>query len=203
MFTRSSGILLHISSLPGKQGIGSLGKEAFRFADFLSDAKQSLWQILPLCPMDSKNCPYVGLSAFAGNPLFVDLEIIAEEGLLNSSDIENLSFSDDKVDYALVNVAKMRLLKKSYASFINQKLFSETVFVTFCKNNAPWLDDFSLFMALLAQNNNLPWYKWKKELKFRNKEAIKTATIELESEIGFYKYLQFVFFKQWSVLKNM
>ena len=202
MFSRSSGILLHISSLPGKQGIGSFGKEAFRFADFLSDAKQSLWQILPLCPMDSKNCPYVGLSAFAGNPLFIDLEILAEEGLLNKSELESLSFPVDFVDYTHVNTIKMQLLKKSYSNFITQRLFIGSEFVKFCRNNAQWLDDFSFFMALLTRNKNQPWYKWDKEIKFRNKSALEKAAKENESEVGFNKYLQFIFFKQWAVLKK-
>jgi 4-alpha-glucanotransferase len=202
MFSRSSGILLHISSLPGKQGIGSLGKEAFRFADFLSNAKQSLWQVLPLCPLDSKNCPYVGLSAFAGNHLFIDLEILAEEGLLSKQVVENLSFTASLVDYPLVQNVKMNLFKQSYLNFIIHKLYSDSAYIIFCNKSASWLDDYSLFMALLSKNNNLPWYKWEKELKFRNKETLKVAAKELESEIGFYKYLQYVFFKQWDALKK-
>ncbi len=202
MFSRSSGILLHISSLPGKYGIGSLGKEAYRFADFLNNAGQSLWQILPLCPMGSANCPYIGLSAFAGNHLFIDIDILVEEDLLNRHDTENISFPDNFVDYNLVNTVKTQLLKKSYANFITGKNSSGKDYGSFCCNNAFWLDDYSLFMALQAQNNNLPWYKWEKELKLRNKEVLNETAKNLEYEVGFHKYLQFTFFKQWAALKR-
>jgi len=201
MFSRSSGILLHISSLPGKYGIGSLGKEAYRFVDFLSNARQKLWQVLPLCPMSSENCPYIGLSAFAGNHTFIDMDILIEEGLLKKSDTEDISFHADSVNYSLVNTVKLQLLKKSYANFISNKNLTGTEYKSFCSRNVFWLDDYSLFMALRAHNNG-PWHKWEKELKLRNKIAVKKAAKDLEYEIGFHKYLQFVFFKQWTTLKK-
>lgn len=202
MFSRSSGILLHISSLPGKYGIGSFGKEAFRFTDFLSESKQTLWQVLPLCPMDARNCPYVGLSAFAGNHMFIDIDILVEEGLLKKADEEEIAFPENFVDYTQVNSVKIKLLEKSYNNFITNKIISDLEYELFCERSASWLDDYSLFMALLAKNNNQPWYTWDKELKFRNKNRLRKAAKELEAEVGFHKFLQFIFFKQWAVLKK-
>jgi len=202
MFSRSSGILLHISSLPGKYGIGSIGKEAFKFADFLSDAKQSLWQILPLCPIGSENCPYIGLSAFAGNFLFIDIDYLVSDGLLMKSDTKGFHFSDSFVDYSQVRIHKTRLLKKAYSNFINKKNSFQSEYEKFCASNVSWLDDYSLFMALTDQNNNLPWYKWQKELKFRDKSTLKKVVKNFGHEIGFNKFLQFIFFRQWFALKK-
>lgn len=202
MFSRSSGILLHISSLPGKYGIGSLGKEAYKFADFLSNAKQSLWQILPLCPTGSGNCPYLGLSAFAGNHMFIDIDTLVTEGLLKKSDAEDFPLLKKIVDYAQVITNKTQLLRKAYANFRFHKLFPGAEYKAFCSNNTSWLDDYSLFMALLFQNNNQPWYKWEKPLKFRDKSALNKATKTLDYEIGFNKFLQFTFFRQWLSLKK-
>jgi 4-alpha-glucanotransferase len=202
MFSRSSGILLHISSLPGKHGIGSLGKEAYKFADFLCTAKQSLWQILPLCPTGSGNCPYLGISAFAGNHLFIDIDLLVSEGLLKKPDSEANSLSNKTIDYTEVNDYKTQLFKKAYLNFSLSNISSGEEYQTFCGNNALWLDDYSLFMALLDQNNGLPWYKWEKALKFREKNALKKAVIRLVKEIEYHKFLQFLFFRQWFSLKK-
>ena len=202
MFSRSSGILLHISSLPGKFGIGSLGKEAYNFADFLSSSKQSLWQILPLCPTGGGNCPYLGLSAFAGNPIFIDIEFLVAEGLLNKAYTDEISLSDKFVDYSEINATKTKILKKAYNVFITAKHASVAEYREFCSNNASWLNDYALFMALMFQNNNLPWYKWENDLKFRDKDALKKVSKALDFEIGFHKFLQFTFFRQWLPLKK-
>jgi 4-alpha-glucanotransferase len=202
MFSRSSGILLHISSLPGKYGIGSLGKEAFEFADFLHNAGQSLWQILPLGPTGSENCPYHGLSAFAGNHILIDIDILVNEGLLKKPDTEDLSFSDNIVDHSQVRIHKTRLLQKAYSNFITGNSSKAFEYVEFCNHHASWLEDYVLFMALLAQNNGQPWYKWEKDLKFRKGAALKKAAKKLEYGIGFHKFLQFIFFKQWFSLKK-
>ncbi len=201
MFSRSSGILLHISSLPGKYGIGSLGKKAFEFADFLNNAGQSLWQILPLCPTGSANCPYMGLSAFAGNHIFIDIDILISEGLLKKPDTKGFCFSNNMIDYSQVRINKIFLFKKAYSNFITNKFFTDE-YNEFCCNNASWLNDYALFMALLAQNKGQPWYKWEKDLKFRNKITLKKVAKKFEYQIGFNKFLQFIFFKQWLSLKK-
>ena len=193
MFSRSSGILLHISSLPGKYGIGSLGKKAFEFADFLNNAGQSLWQILPLCPTGSANCPYMGLSAFAGNHIFIDIDILISEGLLKKPDTKGFCFSNNMIDYSQVRINKIFLFKKAYSNFITNKFFTDE-YNEFCCNNASWLNDYALFMALLAQNKGQPWYKWEKDLKFRNKITLKKVAKKFEYQIGFNKFLQFIFF---------
>ena len=201
MFSRSSGILLHISSLPGKYGIGSLGKEAFKFADFLSNAGQSLWQILPLCPTGSGNCPYQGLSAFAGNHIFIDVDFLVSDGLLKQRDLEGFYFSD-KMEYSQIIIHKTHLFKKAYSNFIFNKFSERDEYNEFCFSNASWLNDYALFMALLEQYNGQPWYKWEKALKFREKTALIKATKKLEQVIGFHKFLQFIFFRQWFSLKK-
>ena len=149
-FPRASGVLLHPTSLPDRFGIGELGNEAYRFADFLTGTGQSLWQILPLGPTGYGNSPYKCLSVFAGNPLLISLERLVEDGFLEPAELDDVpSFPEGRVDYGSVIRFKMPLLKKSYETFHTKAVSTQQEqFDVFCQQNAPWLETYSLFMAL-------------------------------------------------------
>jgi 4-alpha-glucanotransferase len=186
---RSSGILLHIVSLPGKFGIGSFGKEAYNFIDFLEKAGQKLWQICPLSPTGYGNSPYSSFSAFAGNPLLIDIEKFVHEIA------EEISFNVDKVEYDKVEQFKFKVLRDTFKSFVPGNTYSE-----FIKEESFWLDDFALFMALKKHFNLVAWNNWDDDIKSRKPEAISYYKEKLKNEIDFQKYLQFNFFRQWEKL---
>jgi 4-alpha-glucanotransferase len=188
-FERSSGILLHISSLPGEHGIGDFGKNAFEFIDFLAAAKQKLWQICPLGPAGYGNSPYSSYSAFAGNPLFIDITKFAKT--------INPKFNFEKVDFEKVKTFKDNILRETFTNFIPHEDFQ-----IFCKTEAFWLDDFALFMALKKHFNFHAWNRWPKPIKLRKIEAIEKYSKLLENEILYQKHLQFIFFFQWQKVKN-
>ena len=143
---RTAGILLHITSLPGKFGIGDLGSDAYKFVDFLESAGQKLWQILPIGPTGYGDSPYSCFSAFAGNHLFISLELLIEEGLLDQEDILNLpNFNPSKVEFGKVQEYKLILLRKSFKNFNNSENNLKTNFENFCYEKQEWLDDFALF----------------------------------------------------------
>lgn len=202
-FERSSGILLHPTSLPSPYGIGTLGKEAYAFIDFLKDSSQKLWQTFPLGPTGYGDSPYQCFSAFAGNPLLIDLDILIEEGLLEKSEIFPPNFQNNSIDYgALINF-KLPLLKKSYNKFCNQHIHSkENEFKIFNNKNHFWLHDYALYRAIKDYLGGDSWLKWENNIKFREPETLRKFEILLESEINFHKYMQFQFFKQWYSLKN-
>ena len=187
---RSSGILLHIVSLPGKYGIGSLGKNAFEFVDFLEESGQKLWQICPLSPTGYGNSPYSSYSAFAGNPLLIDLEEFIH------NDVVIPEFSGEKVDYDKVINFKYTVLRKAYTTFIQTKEYTE-----FIESQNFWLDDFALFMALKNHFNLSAWNTWESSVKLREENALLLYTESLKDEINFQKYLQFIFFQQWIALR--
>ncbi len=197
---RTSGILMHISSLPSKYGIGTMGKEAKRFVNFLAEAGQTYWQILPVCPTSYGDSPYQSFSSFAGNPYFIDLELLCRDGLLTEEECSSYSWGADetKVDYGVLYENRYDLLKKAYARFLARK---PKAFYAFCKKEQAWLDDYALFMALKDENSGAAWQEWKRGWKFREQEAIEEAKNEYADEIEFYKMLQFLFFKQWRSLK--
>lgn len=197
---RTSGILMHISSLPSKYGIGTMGKEAKRFVNFLAEAGQTYWQILPVCPTSYGDSPYQSFSSFAGNPYFIDLELLCRDGLLTEEECSSYSWGADetKVDYGILYENRYDLLKKAYARFLARK---PKAFYAFCKKEQAWLDDYALFMALKDENGGAAWQEWKRGWKFREQEAIEEAKNEYANEIEFYKMLQFLFFKQWRSLK--
>lgn len=197
---RTSGILMHISSLPSQYGIGTLGREAEKFVDFLAAAGQSYWQILPICPTSYGDSPYQSFSSFAGNPYFIDLELLCKEGLLTRRECMAYSWgeSDAKVDYGILYQNRYALLKKAYARFAEQE---PEDFSAFCKDEQGWLDDYAEFMALKDANQGAAWSQWKRELKFRDKAAMEEARREYAQEISFYKMLQYLFFMQWRRLK--
>ena len=200
MFSRSSGILLHISSLPSKHGIGDLGQEAYKFIDFLNKSGQRFWQILPIGPTSYGDSPYQSLSTFAGNPLFIDLKALKKEGLLKKKDFKQRNFGDhpDKVDFTKVHHEKMQLLRLAFEK-INTKQLKKVML--FAKANKDWLDDYALFMALKQEYNLKSWQEWPKKSRERNQKTIKKAIIDHAEEIAFWKFVQYHFFKQWNQLK--
>ncbi len=201
---RVSGILLHPTSLPGKFGIGDLGKEAYRFVDFLVQSSQQLWQVLPLGPTGYGNSPYLCYSAFAGNPLLINLEWLQSEGLLTEEDLNSLpEFPQERVDFDLVIETKFPLLKKACQNFSTQAT-SERLeeFEAFCTTHANWLNDYALFMAIKEAHGGTSWYTWEEKLAKRDAQTIKEWEQRLEAEIFYHKYLQSEFFRQWSHLKE-
>lgn len=204
MVKRNSGILLHVTSLPGPEGIGTLGKEAFRFVDFLEQTGQKLWQILPLGPVGYGNSPYQCYSAFAGNPLLIDLDLVSECGLLSKKNLENRPrFSSKQVDFQKVEEWKYPLLKQAFENFQSKKDEAlEFEYHHFLKEHTWWLHDYALFMSARNHFNNLHWSDWEHDLKFRKKKALQKYNELLSEEIEFRKFKQFLFFKQWFGLRD-
>jgi 4-alpha-glucanotransferase len=202
-FDRSSGILLHPTSLPGNYGIGSLGKEAFSFVDFLARAKQSYWQILPLGPTGYGDSPYQCFSSIAGNPLLIDLDLLKKEGWLSTKELATKEkFPEIEVNYPKVIAFKGEKLKQAFTKFLRQNnVDAQMKFFNFCQQNASWLDDYALFMAIKDHNNLRPWSEWSDDLRLRNHEALENIRIQLHDEIQYTKFTQYLFFDQWLTLR--
>jgi 4-alpha-glucanotransferase len=204
-FRRTSGILLHPTSLPGMFGIGELGPEAFRFADFLADARLGIWQVLPLGPTGYGDSPYQCFSAFAGNPLLISLERLVEAGDLASGDVADAlpPFPEARVDFGWVIQYKLPLLEKAAQNFNDRApLARRDIYDDFCLQNASWLDNYALFMALKeAHGGEAVWNKWERDIATRRPEALARWQKGLAAEIAAQKYSQFQFFQQWSELK--
>ena len=194
---RESGVLMHITSLPGPWGIGTLGKQAFGFVDFLHDAGQRNWQILPLTPTGYGDSPYQSCSTFAGNPYLIDFEALIEDGLLKREELTSFPWVDEetRVDFDCQYHNKLAALRLAYERFTGGEAFDQ-----FCRENSSWLADFSLYMALKAKFQGAPWYEWEHKLKFREASAIWQARQELKDEIRFHCFVQYLFFTQWSAL---
>jgi 4-alpha-glucanotransferase len=203
-FPRSSGILLHPTSLPGPNGLGELGTEAHRFADFLRDAGQRIWQVLPLGPTGYGDSPYQCFSAFAGNPLLISLETLVERGYLQADDLKTKpDFPADNVDFGAVIEWKTPLLRKAARRFATAALTADrAAFEAFCQHHTAWLGEFALFMALKEVHNNIMWTKWGRELRLREPAAIERAKRDLGEQIAANKFIQFEFERQWSDLKS-
>ncbi len=201
--TRLSGILFHPTSLPGKYGIGTLGKQAYKFVDFLVESRQKLWQILPLGPTGYGDSPYQCFSAAAGNPLLIDLETLQEEGLLSDADLHtDFGFDAHSVDYGKVITHKIPVLKKAYEKFKATASSAEQAkFTNFCENNAHWVNDYALFTALKEHYDGKPWHDWTFDIVVREEESLLEFKEKLAESIMFHKFLQFQFFKQWLKLK--
>jgi len=201
-FPRSSGILLHPTSLPGLYGIGELGVEAHEFANFLRNAGQRVWQVLPLGPTGYGDSPYQCFSAFAGNPLLISLETLVQRGYLQSADLESKpEFPTGKVDFGTLIPWKTPLLRKAAETFERATPSERAAYETFCRRHAGWLDEFALFMALKEVHNNLMWTKWGHALRLREPEALEQARSELRDAIAHNKFIQFEFERQWMDLK--
>jgi len=202
MTNRKSGILLHITSLPGDEGTGTLGKNAYRFVDFLEKSKQTLWQILPLGQVGYGDSPYQCYSAFAGNIQLIDLELLTKDGWLENADLKAPSFSKTNVDFTAATNWKLPLLKKAYLNFQkNTEPFIQEYFY-FQYEHKWWLTDFALFMALKVHFEGQSWSDWPKEIKFREVDAIHQYQKKLKEEIDFRMFTQWLFFRQWHNLKK-
>jgi len=203
---RRSGILLPLFSLPSGFGIGDLGSEAYRFADFLAAAGQGIWQVLPLHPTDPihGHAPYSSASAFAGNPLLVSPERLLREGLLHESDLDDRSsFPAGRVDYPGATAFKERLLGLAWRRFKRRSSrMTEPEWELFCREHASWLDDYALFRALKARFGGAPWHLWPRPLRDRQTEALRAAGEELTEAVSREKFLQYLFFIQWRDLKR-
>lgn len=221
---RKSGILLAVSSLPNKYGIGCFSKEAYDFVDYLVSAGQSIWQILPLGPTGYGDSPYQSFSTFAGNPYFIDLEELIKDGLLTVKECEKTIPSGDGryADYEHIYKTRFKLLKTAYKRFCEAFSAPDTSagkrnsgsvkkmsvatdydsYPDFCKSNSDWLDDYALYMSIKDSLGGKSFFEWSDALRFRRKAALDKARRELSAEIGFYKFIQFLFFYQWKKLKK-
>lgn len=190
---------MHITSLPSPYGIGTFGDEAERFVDWLKSAGQSYWQVLPVGPTGYGDSPYQSFSTYAGNPLLIDLDALVRSGMLSQAKCQSADYGADPsyVDFDKVNRTKMALLRDAYKNFEE-----DAGYVAFERNEAEWLDDYSLFMALKTENNLVSWTEWSDELRFRKPEAIAEARERLKDEIGFWKFIQYTFYSQWDRLKS-
>lgn len=202
-FPRSSGILLHPTSLPGRYGIGDIGPVAYQFIDFLKDSGQQLWQILPFGPTGFGNSPYLSYSAMAGNPLLISPDLLLQEELLTEKDVANLPlFPVEQVDFDAVRVCKWNLFKTACQNFKKTLTEQENEFEEFCQNKSYWLDDYALFMAIKEDREGESWHKWDEDIARRKPEALQQWRDKLADQIFFHKFLQFEFFRQWSHLKK-
>ena len=191
---RSCGILMHISSLPSPYGIGTFGKEAEHFADWLRDAGQKYWQVLPIGPTGYGDSPYQPFSSFAGNPLLIDLDELVENGFLTRKAVEEADYGADPsyVDFDKVNKCKMALLREAFAGFTD-----DVGYTSFVMDEQDWLDDYALFTALKEKFGGKPWTMWDEDIKMREPETMKRWQEELKHEIKFVKFVQYIFFRQW------
>lgn len=200
---RCSGILLHITSLPGGHGVGDLGRAAYDFADFLSGAGQKLWQVLPLNPTGYADSPYQCFSAFAGNPLLIDLEQLRERGLLEARLLSQAPrCCDECVDYAAVIEFKMGVLRRAAEAFQAEAAGADRAhFEAFCREHAAWLDDYALFMACKQIQPGPVWSNWEEGIRRRSPAALEKARTQLADEVAAFKYWQWEFFRQWEALR--
>ena len=197
---RGAGILLAVTSLPSPYGIGTMGKEAFRFVDMLTDLRQKYWQVLPIGPTSFGDSPYQSFSAFAGNPYLIDLDILIEEGLLKQEEVDgyNWGIRKDDVDYALIYMNRFKVLKSAFDRFDIKK----EAFKKFCKDNKDWLEDYSLYMAIKNEKGGSEWLSWEEGLRNRDADTLAEYREQLKEQILFWMFLQYKFFEQWKALKD-
>ena len=204
---RASGILLPVFSLPSEHGIGCFSKEAYQFVDMLKKAGQSYWQILPLGPTGYGDSPYQSFSTFAGNPYFIDLAALAGEGLLTDAESREYDSEeqDESIDYEKIYKTRFKVLKKAHERFRDRMAgwhHEREAYERFISENAFWLDDYSLYMAVKDKNDGVSWNEWDAPLKNREEEALSEAREELAEEISFYKFQQYEFDRQWKKLHS-
>lgn len=200
---RKSGILLHIASLPNSFGIGTMGAEAYRFADYLKESGQTLWQILPLSPTSFGDSPYQSFSIYAGNPYLISLETLEREGLLLPEEYKRVNWRESPryIDYGALYNSFFGVLKKAFARFKQGGAAEKSEFKCFVSSNG-WLNDYALFMALKREHGGAPWSEWEQEIRTRSAGAVELAKNRLADEIEFERFLQFEFFRQWFSLKE-
>ena len=196
---RTSGVLMHITSLPGPYGVGTMGKQAFDFVDFLHKAGQKYWQILPLTPTGYGDSPYQSCSTYAGNHYLIDLPLLVEDGLLDYEQINSFDWGTqaDRVDFGIQYQNRLKVLRLAYDRFQGGEDFQN-----FCAENENWLPDFALFMALKEKFHGQSWYTWEESVKFRQPDAMAQATALLQEQIRFYCFVQYIFDKQWRALRD-
>ncbi len=202
LMKRSSGILLPVFSLPSSYGIGTFGKEAYNFIDFLVAAEQEYWQMLPVGPTGFGDSPYQSFSAYAGNPYFIDLEFMAEGGLLSREEIELVPQGEDpiQVNYGILYHQRRSLLRKGFSRFDPQY---DVAFDYFCKANADWLNDYALYMSLKQHFDMKPWQDWEDAgIRLYRRESVEKYSEFLQKDILFHCFIQFLFFSQWNGLRS-
>lgn len=201
MLKRGAGILMPVSSIPSPYGIGTFGKSAYELVDQMKQARQSYWQVLPLGPTSYGDSPYQPFSAFAGNPYFIDLDMLKDEGLITQEEIDSCYWCDvpEEVKYDAIYYYRFPLLKKAYrrSSHKNTKAYEQ-----FCEDHKEWLPNYALYMACKDLFAGVEWAQWDADIKFRKPEAVARYEHELEDEINYWKFLQYKFFEQWEKLKK-
>ncbi len=199
---REAGILFPIFSLPSKYGIGCFSREAFEFVDFLKKSGQRYWQILPIGPTGFGDSPYQPFSAFAGNPYFICLETLVEEGLLNWEELNSRDFGSDveQVDYGKLYENRFSLLALAFERFLEKGLDKEKAYKDYCKKESFWLEDYALFMAIKADQGGKPWFEWEDGLRTREARALDEVRKRLKKEIASYEFRQYQFDRQWKKL---
>lgn len=197
---RASGILLPVFSIPSRFGIGSFSKEAYEFVDFLAQAGQKYWQILPLGPTGYGDSPYQSFSTFAGNPYFIDLEQLIKKGWLTEKDCTKCDVGDNPsyVDYEKIYNTRFQVL---FQAFKNSKIENDSDFLLFCTENKDWLLDYALYMAVKDERKGKSWMLWDEEIKTRQEKALQQCAKALKEQILFYEFLQYLFWTQWRALK--
>lgn len=198
---RYAGVLMHISSLPSPYGIGTLGKEAYRFADFLKAAGQKYWQILPVGPTSYGDSPYQSFSTYAGNPYLIDLDLLQQDGLLEKEEYEDLDWGSDplKVDYQALYKNRFQVLRLAYQRGISR---DAQAFQRFQRDNESWLRNYSLFMSVKEHFGMISWQEWPDEgIRLRRKRSLLQYEKKLKTQVEFWEYVQFLFFKQWNEFK--
>jgi len=202
-FERSSGVLLHPTSLPGRYGIGDLGPSAFQFIDWLADAGCKLWQILPLGPTGYGDSPYQCFSAFAGNPYLVSPDFLLRDDLLHPDDLAGIpDFPADEVDYGRIIPWKLNLLERAFIRFKSAPKAVRQEFDHFCAENVSWLPQYALFMALKEAHGGGAWGEWPEALRQRDSDALAEAGVRYADAIERYTFYQFVFYRQWTAVRD-
>ena len=198
---RASGILLHITSLPSPYGVGTMGKEAYKFVDFLKKSGQSYWQGLPVLTTGYGDSPYQSFSTFAGNPYLIDLDMLCGDGLLKEEEYRDVDFGDDpeKVDYGKLFRTRSPLLRKAYKRGIAR---DSAAFADFCAKHTYWLEDYGMYMALKEHFSQKSYHEWPIDIRSREASALETYRKLLDEDVRFYQYVQFLFFGQWMKLKE-
>ena len=201
MGKRAAGILMPISSLPSDYGIGCFSKSAYEFVDWLKEAGQTYCQILPLGPTSYGDSPYQSFSTFAGNPYFIDLDTLVEEGVLDKKDCEKVNWGKkpDEVDYEKIYKGRYPLLRKAYE---NSDISKNPDYQKFVAENSWWLSDYALFMAVKDRFEGVEWTKWAEDIRLRWNNAMDYYREELYFDIEFQQYMQFKFYEQWMKLKS-
>lgn len=199
-FARGAGILLPITSLSSPYGIGTLGQEAYQFVDLLTDLRQRYWQVLPIGPTSYGDSPYQALSAFAGNPYLIDLEMLFKDGLVLLSEIRSMFWGNDdhEIDYAVLHKNRINILKIAFKRFDRMNL----TFIEFCEREKEWLEDYSLFMAVKMHFQEKEWSLWDVDIRDRTLKGLEKYTALLSPEIDFWKFCQYKFYEQWNSLKQ-